>query len=156
MAGIWMHLPPDKATPPRPVRLASVDAALEWAAAEIQAGKKRASKDRIDLAALAAHCGTSYAQVETVPDSLFASVREAQANVAVVVVLPPGAGEGTVGGKDVAGQVDAVATLPKRLPLLNSTAGGRAYSGPDDFARQQVCGFATDQCLPLTGRGALL
>ena len=82
MPGVFLHIPPDKSTPPRPVNVSHVADALEWAANELHEGKKRASKDRVDLAALAAHSGTSYAQVELVPESLFSTVREARASVA--------------------------------------------------------------------------
>ena len=87
--GMWLHLPPDKSLQPRPVRLTGAAAAIEWAIAEVHGGKKRASKDRVDLAALASHCGTSYVQTETVPKALFESVRETQANVVALVLLPP-------------------------------------------------------------------
>ena len=140
---MWLHIPPDKSTPPRPVKLADTPAAIDWAIAEVHGGKKRASKDRVDLAALAQHSGTSYAQVETVPDSLFSSVRETQANVAAQVLLPPGASGGTVVGKDaVVLFYDATGTLKglppnERAGMLCAAAGlaGRKFFGEAVLAR---------------------
>jgi len=136
-SGIWMHLPPDKSTHPRPVRLAHAAAAIEWVVSEVHDGKKRASKDRVDLAALAKHCGTSYAQVETVPDALFSTVREMQANVVALVLLPPGAGSATVAGADAVvlfhDATGALKGLPPnaRADMLAAAAGmpGRHFFG---------------------------
>ena len=97
---MWLHLPPDKSLPPRPVRLVGAAAAIEWAVTEVHEGKRRASKHRVDLAALASHCGTSYTQVEMVPNTLFETLRETQANVVALVLLPPGAGGSSVAGAD--------------------------------------------------------
>ena len=141
--GMWLHLPPDKALQPRPVRLTGAAAAMEWAIAEVHGGKKRASKDRVDLAALAAHCGTSYVQTETVPKALFESVRETQANVVALVLLPPGAGASSVAGGDaVVLFYDATGPL-KGLPpngradMLAAASGlaGRKFYGEAVLAR---------------------
>ena len=141
--GMWLHLPPDKSLQPRPVRLTGAAAAIEWAIAEVHGGKKRASKDRVDLAALASHCGTSYVQTETVPKALFESVRETQANVVALVLLPPGAGASSVAGNDaVVLFYDAMGPL-KGLPpngradMLAAAAGlaGRKFYGEAILAR---------------------
>ena len=140
---MWLHLPPDKSLQPRPVRLTGAAAAIEWAIAEVHGGKKRASKDRVDLAALASHCGTSYVQTETVPKALFESVRETQANVVALVLLPPGAGASSVAGNDaVVLFYDAMGPL-KGLPpngradMLAAAAGlaGRKFYGEAILAR---------------------
>lgn len=120
--GVWTILPPDKSVAPRPARVKDPASALEWAANEIHDGKKRASKDRVDLTALKAHTGESFAQVELVPQSLFETVRELRANVSALVLLPPGAGSGSVAGGDaVALLYDASGAL-KGLPP-NERAG---------------------------------
>ena len=141
--GMWLHLPPDKSLQPRPVRLTGAAAAMEWAIAEVHGGKKRASKDRVDLAALASHCGTSYLQTETVPKALFESVRDTQANVVALVLLPPGAGASSVAGGDaVVLFYDATGPL-KGLPpngradMLAAASGlaGRKFYGEAVLAR---------------------
>ena len=141
--GMWLHLPPDKSLQPRPVRLTGAAAAIEWAIAEVHGGKKRASKDRVDLAALASHCGTSYIQTETVPKALFESLRETQANVVALVLLPPGAGASSVSGGDaVVLFYDATGPL-KGLPpngradMLAAASGlaGRKFFGEAVLAR---------------------
>lgn len=116
MPSVWTILPADKSLAPQPSRVTSATDALEWAANAIHDGKKRASKDRVDLAALKAHTGTTFAQVELVPQSLFETVRELRASVSALVLLPPGAGAGTVAATDaVALLYDASGAL-KGLP----------------------------------------
>ena len=141
--GMWLHLPPDKSLAPRPVRLTGAAAAIEWAVGEVHAGKRRASKDRVDLVALALHCGTSYAQVETVPKALFETVRETQANVVALVLLPPGAGGSSVAGGDAVvlfyDATGALKGLPPngRADMLAAASGlaGRHFYGEAVLAR---------------------
>ena len=58
----WTMLPCDKAVPPQPRDLTSVDDALNQVRLHFAAGRY-ALKDRVDLAALAAHSGTKYTQL---------------------------------------------------------------------------------------------
>ena len=67
MSSVWSLLSCDKSQPPVPRDVGSVDDALTLAINHLKASRF-AHKERIDLAALKAHTGEAYAQVETVPD----------------------------------------------------------------------------------------
>lgn len=84
---MWTCLPIDGAPIPRNV--ASMDEGLRMVSSHLVQRSSAAHKERVDLAALQAHTGSRYAQVETVPDSLWQSMRQLQ-GVTPLVLLPSG------------------------------------------------------------------
>ena len=94
----WTMLPCDKGLPPKPLDMPSVDGALAHITSHLGTGRY-ALKDRVDLAALAAHSGNKYTQHEMIPDGEFAQLRELS-GVTPLVLLPPGAGTASVVGTD--------------------------------------------------------
>ena len=115
-SSIWTHLPPDKSVAPRPVNVEGVDGALAMVVAELRAGCKRGTKDRLDLRSLAAE-GHAYAQVEAVPDALFGTLRAAPPRIGVMLLLPPAAGGSTVAGGDAVVLFHDECAPLKGLPL---------------------------------------
>jgi hypothetical protein len=95
---VWTMVPCDKKVPPQPKEMPSVDQALLAIQTHL-AASKYAHKERVDLEALAAHTGTTYTQVELIPDAEYAKLRELQ-GVAPLVLLRPDANGASVVGSD--------------------------------------------------------
>ena len=97
---MWTLLPCNGGEPPSARALAGgLDGAFESVSAHLRASPF-ASKDRTDLQQLEKHCGTRYAQPQTVPEEMWASVR-AMRGIDCLVLLPPdSAGGATAAGVD--------------------------------------------------------
>ncbi|KAL3932955.1 MAG: hypothetical protein SGPRY_000492 [Prymnesium sp.] len=95
---VWTMLPCDKASPPEAREMAGVEQALAAVQSHL-APSRYALKDRVDLAALSAHSGNQYAQVEVIPDVEFERLRQLK-GVMPIVLLPAGAGTASVVGTD--------------------------------------------------------
>eukprot|EP01052_Picozoa_sp_SAG31_P034284 SAG31_NODE_3985_length_3685_cov_2.692694_4_plen_331_part_00 len=119
-------MPADMGAAPVVVRpVQSVDHGLRQVAAYLVANKgKHASKDRMDLNALARHTGKSYAQTLTVPDAVFADIRDTALGCSCHVLSPPDnqTGEAVVMLADSHG---ALKGLPenKRASMLGPACG---------------------------------
>lgn len=91
------HFPCDGAPCPR--QISSVTEAMSIVNAHLRRSPK-AHKERVDLRAFGAHLGTTFSQVELIPDSVFAEVR-ALYGVAPLVLLPPrAASSSSAAGQD--------------------------------------------------------
>jgi hypothetical protein len=95
----------------------TLDAALGKVNAHLKACPYM-SKDRIDLEALEEHCGTRYAQPETVPEDVWSSLRAMQ-GIDCIVLLPPDSvesGKTSAGSDGIVCLSDSFAAL-KGLPV---------------------------------------
>ena len=96
---------------------ASLSDALAAVSSHLKQTSRFSAKERVELEALHAHCGTRYLQPETIPDQLFYSLRAMHA-IDVMVLLPPHSAGGKTAAKDdaVVCLCDAHGAL-KGLPL---------------------------------------
>jgi hypothetical protein len=109
----------------------SVEHALRGAAAHLRTRSASGAKDRVDLAALKRHTGTTYVQVETVPDGVFHRLRAQLHGVLPLVLLPPGTPAGADGICLLADAYAGLKGLPPnpRATMLLSACGLKARHG---------------------------
>ena len=94
----WTMVPCDKKVAPQARDMAGFKEALATVQAHLSSSKY-AHKERVDLAALAVHSGNKYTQVEMIPDTEFAALRDLQGTFPLVL-LPPGTADASVVGSD--------------------------------------------------------
>ena len=128
---LWLLLPVEGPPVPKTYDVgdAGLDMALTAVAKHLRDSSAAAHRERIDLAALHAHTGERYAQVEIVPNELCARLRELH-GVKPMVLLPPNANGGsTTAGKDAvvlfADPYGPIKGLPanKKATMLLSACG---------------------------------
>lgn len=150
MATSWTLLPVEGA-PKELQGVKSVEHGLVGTAEHLKKQAQTGHKERVDLAALKQHTGTSYAQVEAIPDAVFERLRQQLAGVAPIVLLPPTGSLGTK-ANGVVLFVDAHAPIKglpvnKRATMLLNACGlkGRGEMRGDAFlAHLQLAEGATD------------
>jgi len=145
----WTMVPCDKSVPPQPKDLANLDEALRHVQAHMNASKF-AHKERVDLAALAAHSGNKYVQVEMIPDSEFAKLRELQGTAALVLLPPDPNGKSVVGTDAVVFFYDAhggVKGLPfnERASMICAACGTKRQVRGDCFVGRLAYSPSTDR-----------
>lgn len=85
----WTLLPIEG--PPKEMQdVSSVEHGLTAVTSHLHKASATGHKERVDLAALQRHMGTTYAQIEAVPNAVFNQLRQQLHNVVPIVLLPPG------------------------------------------------------------------
>jgi len=113
---------------PSPHDTPTLDAALAMVASHLRQHSRLGHKDRLDLQALAKHCGTVYVQTVTVPQELYASLLRLN-DVKPLVLFPLGGTCGTAAGTDAVvlffDPHGALKGLPenKRAAMLSKACG---------------------------------